>query len=112
MQRCTKPANTRRKIVLAITSHAIIHTFNTFSLAFTLLTLYFYHRSEEGENTMTFFIKNTKTDRIIKDAITCKKMEFPTREHAEHFRDSMVKNFNCDDRNQGRYARLEVVQSA
>ncbi len=59
---------------------------------------------------MAFFIKNMKTDRIIKNTITCKKMEFPTREHAEHFRDSMVKNFNSDDRNQGHYAKLEVIQ--
>lgn len=38
--------------MLAITPHAIIHSFRTFSLAFALLMLYSYHRSEEGENTM------------------------------------------------------------
>jgi hypothetical protein len=67
MQRCTKLANTRRKIVLAITSHAIIHAFNTFSLAFTLLTLYSYHRSAVQEKTdmactITFRAKRRKEE--------------------------------------------------
>jgi hypothetical protein len=62
---------------------------------------------------MTFQIQVTRRNetKLVKNAIDMKVMNFETRDHAEHFANSMFQNARCDWKNQGRrLPKFEVVE--